>query len=69
MTPNEVRAFNAGVAAVTALASQAAQAMRSREKLAPTRYPFATEALQAIADEAAAFTLPMLADHPEGKSS
>ena len=59
MTRAEIAAFNAGVAAVIDMAQAAADAMAAKLVEKPTRYPFAAEALQAIADEACVLLKPL----------
>ncbi len=51
MTKTEIAAFDAGVLTVLELAKRTAAAMEARMVLRPTRYNFAAEALNALAEE------------------
>lgn len=52
MTRNEIIAYNAGVADLTAIAEAAADVLRARITDAPTRFNFAISALEGIVEAA-----------------
>ena len=57
MTAAEIRAFNAGVAAVLALAQASADAVTAKLVEKPTRFNFAVGALASLADEGRALLI------------
>lgn len=59
MTRSEITAYNAGIIAVLELALRSAQALEPRLIEKPTRYSFAIEALDALAEESAGLLLDM----------
>lgn len=63
MTAAETVAYNQGVRAVLALASQSAQTLAARTTR-PLHEGFAIEALQALAEAGAALLMPIPPDQP-----
>lgn len=59
MTRAEAIAFNSGLLTAATLAQAAAEALKARVVEKPTRYPFAIEALSAVAAEAVALMHPV----------
>ncbi len=52
MPPAEIKAYDAGIDAVIAIARTSANKLRARIKQQPTRLPFAIEALEGIVEAA-----------------
>ena len=59
MNNAEIAAYNAGVAAVLALAKRSADALAPKITQRPTRYNFAIAALDAVAEEGRALLFPV----------
>lgn len=59
MTKAEAVAYNAGVAAVAAIAAASADVLRARITEAPTRFNFAIGALEGIVEAANELMLPV----------